>query len=528
MLKKSITKASKQHWPLILLCAVMLAVGLPLICTVLSYQLNPDATSYFSIAEKYARGDFREAVNGYWGPMLSLLLVPFVWAGANMIIAGKTLALLVAIGIVITCHAYLRRLRMPQLLVVLATIALAPTLLLWSVTEPITPDLLFALLALWLVIALDVFLQKPSRKLGGVIGVLGASLYFTKGIGFYVFLAMMAFVALRSWWTKRPPIKEAVRPFIPTIIVFGCLILPFVAAISYKYQKLTINTGASYNYAVVGPDMQWHHALMTSSYAPANTTAYSAWEDPTNIAPTLPKWRLFDDNNVSYFASNILTKNLLTLHDELYVVGPLIAVGMLMALLFAFGKAKWRTQAQLFTALGIVLIGGYSLLALEARYVRAFELCGVLAIALFTATLYDKKIITRMQLVLGGALVAIIAATHFAQTTTQLADVDKKTQDGAMALQTFIPKGSRIIADEFTPSLNACYHLKLQCYGIMKFPEASEQDAYAAQLRAAGTIYFVSYKPESKTDTKLQSFLDTHFKKLTSNSFETLYRLTDE
>ena len=149
MLKKNITKASRQHWPLIVLCAVMLAVGLPLIFTVFSYQLNPDATSYFSIAEKYARGELRSAVNGYWGPMLSLLLVPFVWAGANLIIAAKSLALLTVIGIVITCYAYLRRLGVSQKLTLLGSTVLAPTLLLWAITEPITPDLLFSLLLRW-------------------------------------------------------------------------------------------------------------------------------------------------------------------------------------------------------------------------------------------------------------------------------------------------------------------------------------------------------------------------------------------
>ena len=525
MLKKNITKASRQHWPLIVLCAVMLAVGLPLIFTVFSYQLNPDATSYFSIAEKYARGELRSAVNGYWGPMLSLLLVPFVWAGANLIIAAKSLALLTVIGIVITCYAYLRRLGVSQKLTLLGSTVLAPTLLLWAITEPITPDLLFSLLLLWLVIALDMFSQKPSSRLGIVIGVLGAGLYVTKGIGFYIFLALVGAVVLRQWWSTNPPLKNLWRQYKTMLIVFACLIAPFVAAISYKYQKITINTGASYNYAVVGPNLQWHHPLMSDSYAPANPSAYSAWEDPTLIAPALPHWNMFEDDNVGYFISNIFTKNLLGLADELYEVGPLITVGMLLAILFAFGRAPWQRQAYLFTALGAILIGGYSLLALEARYIRAFEICGVLAFILLTALLYKKRLIGRTQILVGGSIVFLVASTHFLQSVHSLANVDQKVQAASLALSQHIPRGSHIIADEFGPSLNACYHVKLQCYGFMKTPESN--DATLRSLKENNIRYFVSYKPESKTDQKLQVFLSDHFEQITSNSFETLYKLKD-
>ena len=33
------------------------------------YSFYPDATSYLSIAQAYARGQFHDAVNGYWAPL---------------------------------------------------------------------------------------------------------------------------------------------------------------------------------------------------------------------------------------------------------------------------------------------------------------------------------------------------------------------------------------------------------------------------------------------------------------------------
>ncbi len=43
------------------------------------YELNPDGISYFSIAEKYQSGNFKDAVNGMWAPLLPWTLVPFLF-----------------------------------------------------------------------------------------------------------------------------------------------------------------------------------------------------------------------------------------------------------------------------------------------------------------------------------------------------------------------------------------------------------------------------------------------------------------
>lgn len=44
-------------------------------------RFSADSTLYLDIAEKYLRGEFDDAVNGYWGPLLSWLLIPFLYLG---------------------------------------------------------------------------------------------------------------------------------------------------------------------------------------------------------------------------------------------------------------------------------------------------------------------------------------------------------------------------------------------------------------------------------------------------------------
>ena len=53
-------------------------------------RLTADTMLYFSLAQKYVSGDLSNAVNGYWGPLLAWLLVPFLFLGISDITAINT------------------------------------------------------------------------------------------------------------------------------------------------------------------------------------------------------------------------------------------------------------------------------------------------------------------------------------------------------------------------------------------------------------------------------------------------------
>ena len=60
------------------------------------FRLNTDAIAYMRVAEYWSVGNFDLAVNGYWGPLLSLLMVPFLWIGVDPLISGKLVMLISA------------------------------------------------------------------------------------------------------------------------------------------------------------------------------------------------------------------------------------------------------------------------------------------------------------------------------------------------------------------------------------------------------------------------------------------------
>src|SRR5215468_761991 len=120
-----------------------------------SSQINPDGVAYLRIAGYYLSGDLGKAVSGYWSPLYSWLLMPWLALGVPGLLATKLLAVLLAlcwvVGVACLGRRYLESGIMRASLVVAAGMSVPG----WSM-EIITPDLLVAvLLTYYFWIALD-------------------------------------------------------------------------------------------------------------------------------------------------------------------------------------------------------------------------------------------------------------------------------------------------------------------------------------------------------------------------------------
>ena len=144
-------------------------------------QMNTDAIAYMRVAEYWSSGNLGFAVNGYWGPMLSWLMVPFLWLGVEPFLAGK-LAMLISSAIFFHGSLFLVRsvgLRLADELVVAWVLAL--TIPGWM-SSNVTPDLLVAGLmafALGQAVSPD-WLANRRRALG--TGATWGLAYFAKAV----------------------------------------------------------------------------------------------------------------------------------------------------------------------------------------------------------------------------------------------------------------------------------------------------------------------------------------------------------
>lgn len=133
--------------------------------------LTPDGVAYLENAERFASGAWRSALQGYWSPGLSLLLVPVVWLTAPdraALLTGAHVVQAALLGVaLVRAWRIVRRRVAPSLQVPLFAIA-AYILVRWVAQELVTPDLLLCVCVLT---ALDAAAAAAPAAAGRRVGL---------------------------------------------------------------------------------------------------------------------------------------------------------------------------------------------------------------------------------------------------------------------------------------------------------------------------------------------------------------------
>jgi hypothetical protein len=517
-----------EHWLFILFLAVFTVVGVAIASTWYKYQVNPDAISYFSLAEKYAHLDIRHAINGYWGPLLSWLLAPAVWLGLSLIVAAKIIGIICADIIFIAVYSFLIKRSVPKYLGVLAALALAPVLVLYDMGA-VTPDILMATCAVLFTFSLTRLLDKTSLLNSLLVGITGALMYFSKGFGFYLFWAITLIVLLWDLWQTRSA-RSIFKKYAPAIGVFLVLTLPFIAAISAKYGQLTINNAGDFDHHLFSPASRGtqYPMLLTGPLAPPNPTAYSSWEDPTNITPLIRggDWSPLDSaKDREYFLNSVLLENYKTTAETAWGFGALSIAGAIAIVLGAIRKGRYRRDYVVMGLVASAMIFGYCLVYMEARYIEAVAVLTVTAATLYLSTLKYKWL--KPGLLAALFLVAIAGSSISpVQSIIKGKNVDKDKYQLARHMNGAIPKDSNVISDDFI-SLYTCYYLDLHCYSVLNPPDGQEGE-YLSLLNKFGIKYYIAYHP-AQDKLSVTRFANKNFTKVksysTANGPVTLYEL---
>jgi hypothetical protein len=521
----------KHHAFIIILTSVFVILSTIIITALYTRMMNPDAMSYFSIAQKYAAGDFRQAINGYWGPLLSWLLVPAVWMGMNLSVAGKLVSVLASVGLLLTMYGFFERRKVSRWISSFLLIATSIYLFEWSVVGAIAPDVIMAFLMVLLAAKLSDFMHKPSMKLGIYLGCIGALLYFCKGFGFYLFIAMVALAALwqmvqsRSFW----PI---VRRYVPAALAFVVLVVPFVAAISVKYDKLTINNAGAFNQHVNSPHYKGVQPIEVMGPLPLpNDSAVSPWEDPTIFVNLIPGWSPLESrSNLEYFYYNVFYGNVLASFRFLYQLGPIMAAGLLLACIGSFRKARYRQEYAIFTAMTVMMFGAYIVVFILDRYLWAGVALAMLSVGLWAQTMLEKDAITKRQIALGGLL---LCASLLILVGKHVADGKRPNiieYQSSLNVKAVLPERTKVVADNFSMTNYACFNANLRCYNVL-VPPASDHDqaAYYDNLKKMGIHYFLDYHSR-ENDPNLQKFIQAYYEPVntaTMSPAPTIYKLKD-
>lgn len=434
---------SKIHPVFALILAVYCALGIYGI-KFYQYQINPDGVSYIAIAEKYLAGNFADAINGYWMPLYSWLLMPFLALGIFPLLATKILGLCIGLLALIGARWLASRFGLGELTKNILLLSLVP-LFIFFVFNRISPDfLIVCVLIFYLAVIFDPSYANGRYGNGLPGGVLGALAYLAKGYGLPFFL--MHFIIFNSLHfisaKTRIEKKNVFKNLAGGLIVFFLISGSWIFLISQKYRHLTFNTAAGYNYALVETGNVFHDRALLS---PPNATAVSYWEDPSLVDVSQfayrkanARMRVQSLNDSTKQSRSVAQKNERTKKDFTRTTNKLQGLLKKTALLkrnleptiaifkrisgFAFVVLlaalwhcrPWRREklhsSVFYSLLTLAIYSfGYMLIAVEDRY---FWIAAVLLMML-AAYFFDTLLKLKNSLLHGTATVVMMAAVMF-------------------------------------------------------------------------------------------------------------------
>ena len=208
------------------------------------HLLHPDCLGYFLIASHYAKGELSLAVSGYWGPLLSWLIAPFIIVLENPLYAARVVMGLSAVVFLFGCVTVFRSFQMHPAAIVLSTWIAAITGVYWSVLERanLSPDLSTSgliCIAIGRTVSPE-WIQRRSAQF--TAGLWYGAAYLAKPVAFTVAFGLG--IGIGALWvlSRLSSAKTVLTSLGITLLGFLLLASPWVATLSLKYDGLVIST----------------------------------------------------------------------------------------------------------------------------------------------------------------------------------------------------------------------------------------------------------------------------------------------
>ncbi len=250
----------------VLLFSILFFLAWPLY----QYLFDVDGIGYIGAAKQYAAGNFSLAVNGYWSPLHSWIVLPLLKTGLQPEDAFKLSNYFLGIGCIFIIHLLLNKIELDRSIKSAIQYSFVVILLSYAYYE-LAADLLlvFILLILFnvlLSIKFTITLQKSI-----FIAVIGTFAYFAKSYAFPFFILyfILLFFTLNS--------NRKLSSLFIGLAVFFLLSFVWIYILHWKYGEWMIAHGKN-NYANWG--QEYRSTVQTFFLPPPYEGSPAIWEDP--------------------------------------------------------------------------------------------------------------------------------------------------------------------------------------------------------------------------------------------------------
>jgi hypothetical protein len=341
------------------------------------FAINPDGISYTDIGMKWGSAHYKEAVNAYWSPLWSWLLIPVMRVIGHPHVSIRLLQfILLLIGL--RCwkkwvnNIIHQENKSGALMRFIGGINLA------YYSQAISgPDFLACILVIEF--SRKLIFQKPSFL---ILGFWLALFYYTKIYLLYWGLGAVVITHVyRTFFNKEKifTLKTILKLF-ASICIAAILISPWVKALQQKYNKWMLGSSKHYNSVYLfagGIEQCWKEFGLLE---PPDAFSTFVWTDITRRTDDFRP--LIQQKNKSFTA--IFSYNLLKTFRLLAInaCAGFIALYFLGRLRKDFSKDQ-KDRILLSLALAVLYMGGYLLFSSEHRYLwPAFMVLTSLAVCL--------------------------------------------------------------------------------------------------------------------------------------------------
>jgi hypothetical protein len=488
--------------------AIYMALGVYLLNFYQYDLINKDIISMISVARLYAAGDFTNAINGYWGPLFSWFLVPFIKFNSSptsVLYATKVLSLIFGFFTIIGVRFLSYRFEMDEKIRISILFAMVFVILHFALNYSPVDLILACFLVYYLYFIFDPEYYNKWYS-GAICGVLCGMAYLTKSYIFPFFIAHFLlfnlFHYIREVQHKRAIIKHIILGLALFFIISGS----WSAVISDKYGEITFGTSGTYNYNVIGPESTGHPTEYVNEgfIKPPYENVTSAWEDPTYLK--VKHWSPFQSvSNFKYQLSKI-RYNILIL-EGMYVSFSYLSLIILLAFLILCIKPikKLILDVNVLYPMVTVLIfsAGYLLILLEARYLWIVYILLMLMGGYLINLIFTNKDLTSpgktllLLIFIGSFLIMpFTGLISFHYVGVDGGYVGKDVYDWSVIIESQYPVQGNIASNgnaengAYRKTLHTSYFLGTSYYGFSK-PNESDNDLKADFMKYGIDYYFV-------------------------------------
>lgn len=299
-----------------------------------------------------------------------------------------------------------------------------------------------------------------------------------------------------------------VRAWVKTMLAFVIVISPVVLALSIKYHHATVSTAGTYNHGILAPQYNLqpiHPMVFQGPFTPPNNTAYSVWEDPTNLP--VPHWSLFKNSG---YVTKLVYHNINIARDAITSYGAAVAISFVILVSYLLLGLRRAEDLSLVIGLtALIAIAAYLSLTTEPRYLWTTA----------PLSLAGLGLLLRSYKINGGLIYAtsalLIAANVWgsAQALKGSKGVGADIHTQAVAIAKYVPAHSKTTSDTFA-SIYTCMYDDLQCYGlIVPNGEVRHDQQLYKQLKTEGVKYYIDF---GSAQSVVLSFLDQYAHKSVS------------